>query len=212
MNVENKAVLACEERNGASGAEQEEESEELALKKDEAPSTGECEAAASPAPSKSASSPEIVTTTDPTAPSPSAPTEYARKSVLSLTPHELGIEGERMAATYLTRRGWLVLERNWRCRFGEVDIIAKDTEANDVANTAVLVEVKTRLAVGCENQMPELAVDARKQSKYRTLALTYLAEHPDVERVRFDVIAVNVTGEGTAKLRHLVGAYDWNER
>lgn len=211
MSAENKVVLACKERKGASGAERK-ENEELALKKDEAPSTDECEAAASPVPSHSASSPEIAATTGTADPSLSATNEHTRKSVLSLTPHELGIEGERMAATYLTRRGWLVLERNWRCRFGEIDIIAKDTEANDAANTAVLVEVKTRLAVGCENQMPELAVDARKQSKYRTLALTYLAEHPEVERVRFDVIAVNVTGEGTAKLRHLVGAYDWNEQ
>lgn len=204
MEEKNAAVLTREGQSNVSGAEYE-ENDGLALEKDEVPSTGEGVAGTSLLPSSSPSP-------DPAALSPSAPNEHERKSVLSLTPHELGIEGERMAATYLTRRGWLVLERNWRCRFGEVDIIAKDTETDDATNTAVLVEVKTRLAVGRENQMPELAVDARKQSKYRTLALTYLAEHPEVERVRFDVIAVNVTGEGTAKLRHLIGAYDWNEQ
>jgi putative endonuclease len=59
--------------------------------------------------------------------------------------------------------------------------------------------------------MPELAVDGQKQMRYRRMALFYMAEHPDVSSARFDVIAINIVGERLAKLRHLVGAYAWDE-
>ena len=57
--------------------------------------------------------------------------------------------------------------------------------------------------------MPELAVGRRKQERYRRLALLYLALHPAVTEVRFDVIALNIVGERTARLRHLIGAFEW---
>ncbi len=125
-----------------------------------------------------------------------------KKSASELTPHELGREGERLAAAYLERRGLEILERNWRCSYGEADIIARD------GDVTVLVEVKTRLALGERSEeMPELAVNAEKRRRYRSLAAAYLAAHPFAEDLRFDVIAINVVGDSSARLRHLVGAY-----
>lgn len=128
-----------------------------------------------------------------------------RRSVRDLTPQELGARGELMAARYLEGKDWEILERNWRCPFGEVDIIARQ-ECD--AKTAVLVEVKTRLCLGRrEDVVPELAVDEEKQERYRRCALRYFGDHPEFKTVRFDVIAINVVEEDSARLRHLFGAY-----
>ena len=79
-------------------------------------------------------------------------------------------------------------------------------------HSVVLVEVKTRLALGDEAEyMPEIAVDPKKQERYRLLGLLYLVEHTNVDSVRFDVVAVNVVGHGHAKLRHLVCAFSWDD-
>ena len=76
----------------------------------------------------------------------------------------------------------------------------------------VLVEVKTRLALGERaDEMPELSVDAKKRRRYRNLAHAYIVDHPDIDSIRFDVIALNVVGESQARLRHLRGAFGWDE-
>lgn len=136
----------------------------------------------------------------------------ARKSVRELTPREIGVLGEDMAASYLERKGWRLLERNWRSRFGEADIIAEDAECGDDGDSVVLVEVKTRLALGEAGEvMPELAVDARKRDRYKLIGLCYIVEHPHVDHLRFDVIALSVVGEGQARLRHLCGAFSYSD-
>ena len=82
----------------------------------------------------------------------------------------------------------------------------------EMHHSVVLVEVKTRLALGDEAEyMPEIAVDPKKQERYRLLGLLYLVEHTNVDSVRFDVVAVNVVGHGHAKLRHLVCAFSWDD-
>ena len=124
-----------------------------------------------------------------------------------MSPKELGREGERLAATYLTARGYDILARNWRCKEGEIDIVCEDDEG-----TVVLVEVKSRYDNGRGAQiMPELAVDNNKQRKLARLALWYVVENPDVHSLRFDVIAINVLGRSSARIRHLVGAFTWDE-
>jgi putative endonuclease len=133
------------------------------------------------------------------------------RGAADLTPRELGRKGEEMAASYLERRGWRLLERNWRCPYGEADIVAQDSDDDD-NDTVVLVEVKTRLALGERaDAMPELAVDAHKRFRYRRLALAYLMEHPEVFSIRFDVIALNVVGDGSARLRHLFCAFSLDD-
>lgn len=129
-------------------------------------------------------------------------------SALSLTPHELGARGEQAAVRWLLERGWGILTRNWRCDDGEVDIVARDPD-----RCVALIEVKTRLAVGESpsagvNYPPELAVDAAKRAKYERLAGIYLAMHPEIELVRFDVIAITVTAPDRAHLRYLRSAFE----
>ena len=132
--------------------------------------------------------------------------DKGRKPLSEYSSKEIGDEGESLAASYLERRGYVLVDRNWSSSAGEVDIIAEDDDET------VLLEVKTRLALGEDaDTMPELAVDAKKQRRSRRLALLYLADHPHVSSVRFDVIAINLVAERTARLRHLIGAFSWDD-
>jgi len=112
----------------------------------------------------------------------------------------LGAQGEQFAVDYLGRQGITVLDRNWRCRSGEADIVAR--EDDEVA----FIEVKTRASLSAG--LPEEAVTREKRRKYEGIAVYYLASHalPSL-RVRFDVISVIVVEEGRAFLRHHRDAY-----
>ncbi len=120
---------------------------------------------------------------------------------------ELGNYGEGIAARYLQSCGYTIIERNWRCTFGEVDIVAESD-----SGTAVLVEVKTRVVdPGNTDIVPELAVNYRKRNRYQKLALVYLSTHSRVATVRFDVVSVRLTGENEACVRHYPCAYEWDD-
>ena len=82
---------------------------------------------------------------------------------------ELGKRGEEMACDFLREKGYLILEKNYRTRYGEIDIVAEKE------GTVVFVEVKTR-ATGTFG-WPEEAIDARKQHKLALTAEHYLAVH-----------------------------------
>jgi putative endonuclease len=112
----------------------------------------------------------------------------------------LGRRGERCASDYLSRLQYKILENNWRCSFGEADIIALDD------SELVFVEVKTRATL--DQGFPSEAVDRNKRVKYEKIALAYLANNDinDVS-VRFDVIAVVPVDSDRAMLRHHVNAY-----
>jgi putative endonuclease len=112
-----------------------------------------------------------------------------------MRPRELARRGEAAAADFLERRGHTIIERNWSCKAGEVDLISLD------ANVVVFVEVKTRATGACGS--PEEAVDIRKQEQIRSLAERYLASAglTDVD-VRFDVVAIHYLGDDRALLRH----------
>jgi putative endonuclease len=113
---------------------------------------------------------------------------------------ELGQRGERIAARYLTDRGMRLLDRNWRCREGELDIVARDGDA------IVFCEVKTRREVGFGH--PVEAVTPAKQRRLRTLGHLWLAAHDEhAPDLRFDVVGVLVRGEGPAVVTHLPGAF-----
>ena len=101
----------------------------------------------------------------------------------------LGRTGERLAAEALTRRGYCILEQNYRCRHGEIDLVAE--EGQDL----VFVEVKTRR--GAAYGLPEEAVTARKRQKLREVASYYLDAHHCSERSwRIDVVAVQLSSGG----------------
>jgi putative endonuclease len=112
----------------------------------------------------------------------------------------LGRRGEDLAVEHLRRQGLVVLERNWRCREGELDVVATD------GRTLVVCEVKTRS--GRRYGSPEESVTEEKRRRIRGLALRWLA----ARRVswcplRFDVVAVEWPRQGTPAVRHLVGAF-----
>jgi putative endonuclease len=111
---------------------------------------------------------------------------------------ELGAYGEQLAARYLQDRGLQVLDRNWRCAHGEVDLVARDGDC------LVFCEVKTRRTD--RFGAPVEAVTWHKAARLRRLAAAWLQEH-EVRggRVRIDVIGVLRPHVGPARLRHVVG-------
>jgi putative endonuclease len=113
---------------------------------------------------------------------------------------ELGSLGEHIAATYLTDVGARVLDRNWRCREGELDIVAREADA------LVFCEVKTRRGTGFGH--PVEAVTLAKQRTLRTLAQRWLAAHDEHgPEVRFDVVGVLVRPDLPALVTHLRAAF-----
>ena len=121
------------------------------------------------------------------------------------TARGLGTYGERMAVRYLTDRGFDVLEQNWRCDLGEIDIVARD------GGCLVVCEVKTRRSTTFGQ--PIEAVDHRKLARLRRLAAAWLAERravgspvPGVAWVRVDVVGVLRPRRGPCRIEHVVGA------
>ena len=121
------------------------------------------------------------------------------------TARGLGTYGERMAERYLTDRGLDVLDRNWRCDLGEIDIVARD------GGYLVVCEVKTRRSTTFGQ--PIEAVDHRKLARLRRLAAAWLAERraagspvPGVAGIRVDVVGVLRPRRGPCRIEHVVGA------
>ncbi|GAA4213885.1 YraN family protein [Microbispora amethystogenes] len=107
---------------------------------------------------------------------------------------QLGRHGEQLAVTYLTARGMRVLDRNWRCADGEIDIVARD------GNALVVVEVKTRS--GRSHGTAFEAVTGEKLLRLRALAGRWLAAHTErFDTIRVDVIALERFA-GDFSLRH----------
>lgn len=112
---------------------------------------------------------------------------------------DFGRRGEDAACAYLERHGYKVVDRNYRCRWGEIDVIAVK------GGTLAFVEVKTRhnLRFGT----PGMAVTYAKQQKIRTTALHYLQQQQKgYNNISFDVIEI-LADDGKAKLRHLPNCF-----
>ena len=119
--------------------------------------------------------------------------------VVTKARQSLGASGEQAACEHLARQGLTVLERNFRCRLGEIDIIAQDGEH------LVFCEVKTRRESGLH---PFLSVTQRKQRKLRQLGLYYLSRHRlEHLQTRVDVIAVYQAQDGTFAIEPLPNAF-----
>lgn len=101
----------------------------------------------------------------------------------------LGQWGENLAALHLEAQGLALIERNWRCRDGEIDLVARDGE------TFVFVEVKTRR--GRKFGAPEEALTPHKAQKLLQLGQNYMAEHElDNVNWRIDLMAVELDESG----------------
>ena len=100
---------------------------------------------------------------------------------------KFGKQSEQLAADHLKRKGYRIVETNYRCPVGEIDIIARQKE------TLVFVEVKARRSIRFGS--PKAAVTAAKQRKLSMAALDYLKRSNQVDaRARFDVVSIDTTG------------------
>ncbi|MDO7905851.1 YraN family protein [Paenibacillus sp. JX-17] len=98
---------------------------------------------------------------------------------------EVGKTGEQQAALYLEKRGYRILERNWRCRSGELDLIA------EADHSLVMIEVRSRTGSGFGTAAE--SIDARKINQVRSTAAIYVHQtgfHNQDRSLRFDVITV----------------------
>ena len=110
----------------------------------------------------------------------------------------LGRAGEERAAQYLHNGGLAVVDRNWRCRDGEIDIVALS------ARELIVVEVKTRR--GEDFGHPFEAVDAQKRRRMWRVAMAWIAAHPEHAQgrtLRLDAIALTGGDPTVARLEHL---------
>jgi putative endonuclease len=136
----------------------------------------------------------------------------ARKQALGK--QALGKQGEDLAVRQLQAGGLEILARNWRCRDGEIDIIARDP-AGPGGGVLVICEVKTRR--GVRFGTPLEAVTRVKAARLRRLAACWLAAQrargdgepsAGYAQVRFDVVSVlKPAGDGGAVVEHLRGAF-----
>lgn len=106
--------------------------------------------------------------------------------------------GEDLAVTYLERRGWRVLARNWRCREGEIDIVAFDPDG-----VAVVVEVKCRRGDGFGDPLEAITRD--KVRRLRRLAAAWVAQAGPVPGLRVDAVGIRAHADGTSTITHVRG-------
>ena len=108
----------------------------------------------------------------------------------------LGRRGEAIAARYLMDSGLTIVDRNWRCPQGEIDLVARD------AGELVFVEVKTRSGVGFGHPLESITV--AKLARLRRLAAAWCSAHPgDHDRIRIDAVAVIAPRFGPVEVEHL---------
>jgi putative endonuclease len=112
--------------------------------------------------------------------------------------NELGAQGEQMAVELLVKKGYDILERNWRFHRHEVDVIAR------IADTIVFVEVKTRSERFLEE--PEMAVTKTKQKSIITAANEFLISRDLDFEARFDIVSIVIYPGGTA-IDHIEDAF-----
>jgi putative endonuclease len=115
----------------------------------------------------------------------------------------IGDLGEDLAVSFLESKRYRILERNYRCKGGEVDIVARDPRDKSL----VFIEVKARrdLSYG----VPQLAVTPFKQRQISKAALTWLAKHRQQDAdARFDVIAILLADGGAPAIEHIENAFE----
>ena len=112
----------------------------------------------------------------------------------------LGSKGEDLAVRFLKRKGYRIIERNYKTPIGEIDIIAQD------GGTLVFIEVKTRTSASFGYRFE--AVDRKKRQKLKNLALLYLKKKAREVPVRFDVLSIFHTQETMNEIEHIMDAFE----
>ena len=113
---------------------------------------------------------------------------------------ELGRKGEDLALRFLKKKGYRIIEKNYVCKMGEMDIIAQEKD------TLAFIEVKTRTSTTFGP--PQLAVNPKKQSQMSKVALHFLKEKKlEDAKARFDVVAI-LLGQKGAEIELIRDAFD----
>lgn len=127
-----------------------------------------------------------------------------QKQAPSAAEQKTGSRGEDMAVLFLEKQGYTVLDRNYRRRFGEIDIVAEE------GGVLVFIEVKARKNNRYGN--PFEAVDVRKQKKLSRMAQDYISRHKMEDRpARFDVVAVRLNPDSRSEVELIRDAFDFQE-
>ena len=113
---------------------------------------------------------------------------------------QIGIRGEDLACAELQRQGMQILERNWRCRLGEIDIVAAESGVDRL--TLVFCEVKCRSGLGFGH--PLEAITYAKMRTLRQLAAVWMREHRiKASTIRLDVIGVVLAPGADPSVTHV---------
>ena len=113
---------------------------------------------------------------------------YFKKEAKSLSGKSLGAHGEAVAEHYLRKHGYTIIKRNFRCAFGEIDIIAKEDDC------IAFVEVKTRK--NADTMFPEDSINIAKQKRLEKLADFYITHYAMHEKeFRFDVVSIVIDSD-----------------
>ncbi|MBE6963793.1 MAG: YraN family protein [Ruminococcaceae bacterium] len=112
-----------------------------------------------------------------------------------------GLRGEAEVAKYLRKKGYTLLASRWRCRFGELDLVAKDKRG-----MVCFVEVKLRSNDSIA--LPREFVDSRKQARLRAAAAAYISTHELDAPARFDVAEVYAENDGSLHIEYLEAAFE----
>lgn len=117
--------------------------------------------------------------------------------MININNKQIGRRGEEIAANYLAKNDYYILEKNFRCKIGEIDIIAFDKEEKKI----VSIEVKTRRSI--KYGLPREAVDKKKQKHIISATKYYLLINKLMNyKIRFDVIEVYLIGD-IYKINHI---------
>ena len=127
----------------------------------------------------------------------------ANSPIASMTPHEFGRYGENIACTYLREHGYVILDRNWSGRYGELDIVAVSPYENGRKTHTTIIEVKTRRCMLFGT--PVEAVTPQKLMRLKRAASLWLEAHPQrIHRpVSIDVIAISFEDSLVPSITHL---------
>jgi len=120
-------------------------------------------------------------------------------------PRQLGRYGESVVASYIQQQlGWTIVEQNWRCREGEIDIIAYD------GDELVFIEVRARRGKYAEQKIFE-SIGPRKRERLFQLALSYFHHLDQItnQTFRFDVFGVIVESDDSFTIKHMRDALEW---
>lgn len=134
-------------------------------------------------------------------------TPLMKNAVEPVSRKEVGNAGEDYATSYLRDLGWTILDRNWSCRYGELDIVASCPDPQvPQKRIIVFVEVKTRQTSAYGD--PLEAITPRKIQHLRRAGINWLASHQDLLQpyptlVRFDAIAIVMAHGKVTKLTHV---------